>query len=67
MPEGKIKVHVSIEKTKNAVKKIIKKYDKIRREKKSKKVIDTMEKKRKTEKIDTVGELKDASLKKMLQ
>ena len=67
MPEGKIKVSVSIEKTKNAAKKIIKKYDKIRREKKSKKVIDTMEKKRKTEKIDTVGELKDASLKKMLQ
>ena len=33
-PEGKIKAPVSIEKTKKAAKKIIKKYDKIRREKK---------------------------------
>ena len=44
MPEGTIKVPVSIEKTKKAAKKIIKKYDKIRREKKFKKVVDTMEK-----------------------
>ena len=63
-PEGKIKVPVSIGKSKKAAKKIIKKYDKIRREKKFKKIVDTMEKKRKTEKIDVVDELKDASLKK---
>ena len=63
-PEGKIKVPVSIEKSKKAAKKIIKKYDKIRQEKKFKKIVDTAEKKRKTEKIDVVDELKDASLKK---
>ena len=63
-PEGKIKVPVSIEKSKKAAKKITKKYDKIRREKKFKKIVDTMEKKRNTEKIDIVDELKDASLKK---
>ena len=66
-PEGKIKVPVSIEKSKKAAKKIITKYDKIRREKKFERIIDTMEKKRKTEKIDIVDELKDASLKKMLK
>ena len=63
-PEGKIKVPVSIEKSKKAAKKIIKKYDKIRREKKFKKIVDTAEKKRKTEKIDIADELKDASFKK---
>ena len=63
-PEGKIKVSVSIEKSKKAAKKIIKKYDKIRREKKFKKIVDTAEKKRKTEKIDIADELKDASFKK---
>ena len=63
-PEGKIKVPVSIEKSKKAAKKIIKKYDKTRQEKKFKKIVDTAEKKRKTEKIDVVDELKDASLKK---
>ena len=36
-------------------------------EKKCKKIVDTAEKKRKTEKIDIVDELKDASLKKMLK
>ena len=63
-PEGKIKVPVSVEKSKKTGKKIIKKYDKIRREKKFKKIVDTMQKKRKTEKIDAVDELKDALLKK---
>ena len=63
-PEGKIKVPVSIEKSKKAAKKIMKKCDKIRREKKFEKIVDTAEKKTKTEKIDVVDELKDASLKK---
>ena len=63
-PEGKIKVPVSIEKSKKAAKKKKEKTDKIRREKKFKKIVDTMEKKRNTEKIDIVDELKDASLKK---
>ena len=63
-PEGKTKVPVSIEKSKKAGKKIIKKYDKIRRKKKFKKIVDTMQKKRKTEKIDAVDELKDVLLKK---
>ena len=63
-PEGKIKVPVSIEKNKKAAKKIIKKYNKIRREKKFKKLVDTVEKKRKTDKIDAVDELKNASIKK---
>ena len=44
-PEGKIKVPVSIEKSKKAAKKIITKYDKIRREKKFERIIDTMERK----------------------
>ena len=63
-PEGKIKVPVSIEKGKKAAKKIIKNYDKIRWEKRFEKIVDTAEKKRKTEKINVVDELKDASLKK---
>ena len=50
-PEGKIKVPVSIEKSKKAAKKIIKKYDKIRGEKKFKKIVDTMEKKKKQKKL----------------
>ena len=66
-PEGKIKVPVSIEKSKKAAKKITKKYDKIRREKKFKKIVDTLEKKRKTEKPNTVNELKDISLKNKCQ
>ena len=50
-PEGKIKVPVSIEKSKKAAKKIIKKYDKIRGEKKFKKIVDTMEKKKNQKKL----------------
>ena len=42
----------------------MKKCDKIRREKKFEKIVDTAEKKTKTEKIDVVDELKDGSLKK---
>ena len=60
-PEGKIKVPVFIEKNKKAAKK---KYDKIRLEKRFIKIVDTAEKKRKTEKNNVVDELKDASLKK---
>ena len=62
-PERKIKVPVFIEKNKEAAKKI-KIYDKIRLEKKFIKIVDTVEKKRKTEKNNFVDELKDASLKK---
>ena len=60
-PEVKIKVPVFIEKNKKAAKK---KYDKIRLGKRFIKIVDTAEKKRKTEKNNVVDELKDASLKK---
>ena len=45
-PQGKVKVPVSEEKT---AKNVIKKYDKIRRENKFKKIVDANEKRKKTE------------------
>ena len=63
-PQGKGKVPVSIEKSKNTAKKIIKKYDKIRREKKFKKIVDVNKKRKKTQKIDTINEIKNSAAKK---
>ena len=60
-PQGKVKVPVSVEKT---AKKVIKKYDKIRRENKFKKIVDASEKRKKTEKIDVINEIKNSSDKK---
>ena len=62
--QGKVKVPVSIEKSKNTAKKIIKKYDKIRREKKFKKIVDVNKKRKKTQKIDTINEIKNSAAKK---
>ena len=61
-PQGKVKVPVSVEKT---AKKLIKKYDKFRRENKFKKIVDANEKIKKTEKIDVINEMKNYSAKKM--
>ena len=63
-PQGKVKVPVSIEKSKNTAKKIIKKYDKIRREKKFKKIVDVNKKRKKTQKIDTINEIKNSAAEK---
>ena len=63
-PQGKVKVPVSVEKT---AKKLIKKYDKIRRENKFKKIVDASEKRKKTEKIDVINEIKNSSAKKNAQ
>ena len=63
-PQGKVKVPVSIEKSKNTAKKIIKKYDKIRREKRFKKIVDVNKKRKKTQKIDTINEIKNSAAKK---
>ena len=62
--QGKVKVPVSIEKSKNTAKKIIKKYDKIRREKRFKKIVDVNKKRKKTQKIDTINEIKNSAAKK---
>ena len=58
---GKVKVLVSVEKT---AKEVIKKYDKIRREKKIKKIVDANEKRKKTQKIDVINEIKNSAAKK---
>ena len=47
-PQGKVKVPVSVERT---VKKVIKKYDKIRRENKFKKMVDANEKRKKQKEL----------------
>ena len=58
---GKVKVLVSVEKT---AKEVIKKYDKIRREKKIKKIVDANKKRKKTQKIDVINEIKNSAAKK---
>ena len=63
-PQGKIKVPVSAEKR---AKKVIKKYDKIRHENKFKKFVDANEKRKETEKIDVINEIKNSSAKKNAQ
>ena len=63
-PQGKVKVPVSVEKT---AKKVMKKCDKIRRENKFKKIVDANEKRKKTEKIDVINEIKNSSAKKNAQ
>ena len=67
-PQGEIKVPVSVKKTKRsgkeATKKIVKKYDKIRREKKFKKLTDLQEKQRKQKNIETREKINDSVAKK---
>ena len=65
--QGTIKVPVSIEKPKRSGKetvKNIKKYDKIRREKKFKKIVETNDKKKKNKNISILLEIKNANDKK---
>ena len=66
--QGTIKVPVSIKKPKRsgkgAAKNIIKKYDKIRREKKFDKIIETNEKRKKKKNISILEEIKDTDDKK---
>ena len=63
--QGTIKVPVSIEKPKSSgketAKNIIKKYDKIRREKKFKKIVETNDKKKKNKHISILEEIKNAN------
>ena len=69
--QGEVKVPVSIEKPKRsgkvAAKKIIKKYDKIRCEKTFRKIVDVNEKKKKTENINIIEDIKNSAAKKILQ
>ena len=66
--QGKAKVPVCIKKSKRsgkeAAKKIMKKYDKIRREKAHERLVDTCEKRKKQRKIEIVDEIKNAAAKK---
>ena len=66
--QGEVKVPVSIEKPKRsckeAAKKIIKKYDKIRREKTFKKIVDANEKRKKNKNIEIVEDIKNFAAKK---
>ena len=66
--QWEIKVPVSIEKPKRsgkeAAKKIIKKYDKIRWEKTFRKIVDANEKKKKTENINIIEDIKNSAAKK---
>ena len=66
--QGEVKVPVSIEKPKRsgkeAAKKIIKKYDKIRWEKTFRKIVDVNEKKKKTENINIIEDIKNSATKK---
>ena len=67
-PQGEIKVPVSIEKPKRsgkeAAKKMIKKCDKIRREKTFTKIVDPNEKKKKTKNINIIEDIKNSAAKK---
>ena len=64
-PQGEVKVPVSIEKPKRsgkeATKKIIKKYDKIRQDKKFRKIVDANVKKKKTENINIIEDIKNSA------
>ena len=66
--QGEVKVPVSIEKPKGsgkeAAKKIIKKYDKISREKPFKKIVDAYEKRKKNKNIEIVEDIKNFAAKK---
>ena len=69
--QGEVKVPVSIEKPKRsgkvAAKKIIKKYDKIRCEKTFRKIVDVNEKKKKTENINIIEDIKNSAAKKSMR
>ena len=66
--QGKVKVPVSIEKPKRsgkeAAKKIIKTFDKIRQEKTLKKIVDANEKRKKNKNIEIVEDIKNFAAKK---
>ena len=66
--QGEVKVPISNEKPKRsgkeAAKKIIKKYDNIRREKTFRKIVDANEKKKKTENINIIEDIKNSAAKK---
>ena len=66
--QGEVKFPVSIEKpkrsSKEAAKKIIKKYDKIRWEKTFRKIVDANEKKNKTENTNVIEDIKNSDVKK---
>ena len=66
--QGEVKVPVSIDKPKTsgkeAAKKIIKKYDKIRQEKTFRKIVDANEKMKKTENINLIEDIKNSAAKK---
>ena len=67
-PQGEVKVPVSIEKSKGsgkqATKEIIKKYDKIRREKTFRKIVDANEKKKKSKNIEIIKDIRNSAAKK---
>ena len=69
--QGEVKFPVSSEKPKRsgkeAAKKIMKKYDKIRREKMFRKIVDANEKKNKTENINIIEDIKNSDVKKKKQ
>ena len=66
--QAEVKVPVSIEKPKGsgkeAAKKIIKKYDKIRREKTFRKIVNVNEKKKKSKNIEIIEDVKNSTAKK---
>ena len=68
MPQAEINVPISLKKQKRSgkktAKKLIKKYDRIRREKTYQKLVDTREKRKKQKKIELIDEIKDAAAKK---
>ena len=67
-PQGEVKVPVSIKKPKRsgkeAAKKIIKKYNKTRREKTFKKIAEANEKKKKNKNINIIEDMKNSTAKK---
>ena len=66
--QAEINVPISLKKQKRSgkktAKKLIKKYDRIRREKAYQKLVDTREKRKKQKKIELTDEIKDAAAKK---
>ena len=67
-PQGEVKVPVSIEKSKGsgkqAANEIIKKYDKIRREKTFRKIVDANEKKKKSKNVEIIKDIRNSAAKK---
>ena len=67
-PQGEVKVPVFIEKSKGsgkqAANEIIKKYDKIRREKTFRKIVDANEKKKKSKNVEIIKDIRNSAAKK---